>query len=132
MSANRLTPEQQRTLDTVQSQADKIIYSLNTRFNERLARELKARLDSLKWFLDDCTDDRARCRTNYPFEIRNRQRIEEILKRIGDDLTDEQRTHLREVDRRLEQNTTGRDFIWDESLQAAFPSDRYWYLYRQP
>ncbi len=127
-----LSPEQQAALDVVQSQADSVIYSLNTRFNQRLARELKARLDSLQWFLDECAEDRRRCRTNYPFEIRNRQRIEEILKRIGDDLTDAQRARLREIDRRIEQGTTGRDFVWDENLQSVFPSDRYWYLYRLP
>ena len=38
-----LTPEQQATLDEVQSKADATIYSLNTRFNQRLERELKAR-----------------------------------------------------------------------------------------
>ncbi len=127
-----LTPEQQATLDEVQSKADATIYSLNTRFNQRLERELKARLDSLRWFLDECGEDRRRCQTNYPFEIRNRQRIEEILKRIGDDLPEALSDQLRTIDRRLEQGTTGQNFVWDSSLQDAFPTDPYWYLYRLP
>jgi hypothetical protein len=129
---DQLSVEQQQTLDTIQDKADQVIYSLKTRFHDRLQREMKARLDSIKWFLDDCAEDRRRCQTNYPFEIRNRQRIEEILKQIGDNLPESLSNQLQSVDRRLEQGTTGRDFVWDAGLQNAFPAGQYWYLYRLP
>lgn len=128
----RLTPGQQQELDAVQSQADAVIYSLKSRFNERLLRELGARLDSLRWFLDECSEDSQRCRANYPYEIRNRQRIEEILKRIGDDLPDDAKSRLRDTDRRLEQSSVAHPFIWDTRLEPIFPADQYWYLYRLP
>ena len=38
---------------------------------------MKARLDSLRWYLTSARKI-VKCRTEYPFEIRNRQRIEEI------------------------------------------------------
>ena len=57
---DRLTPEQQARFDTSRAQVEKTIYSLRTRFHERLNREVKARLDALGWYLDECAADPAR------------------------------------------------------------------------
>ena len=70
-----LSADEQKRLDAVQERADAVIYSLKTRFHERLNREFKSRLDTLRWFLDDCAEDQKKCRSEYPFEMRNRQRI---------------------------------------------------------
>lgn len=125
----RLTPEQQRRLDELKAQAETTIYSLKTRFNTRLLREAKARLDSMKWFLDEVGEDRQRARANYPYEIRNRQRVEEIVKRFGADLPTEVREQLQSVDHRLRLLTQGSTFIWDPLLQGIFTQSPYWYLY---
>ncbi len=98
---DKLTPAQQTALDQVQTSVDATIHSLRTRFLERLERDMKSRLNSLRWFIDDCRQDRKRCRSEFPYEIRNRQRIEEILKVLGDGLgrhpgrptTPDRRTH---------------------------------------
>jgi len=127
-----LTPEQQAQLDAVQSSVDDTIYSLRTRFHERLQRELSTRLNSLSWFLDDCNKDRQRCRVDFPFEIRNRQRIEEILKELDANLDDEMRTRLQQVDQRIRRVARSSGFIWDERLQHIFPQHPYWYLYMSP
>lgn len=127
-----LTAGEQTRLDTAQRRADQTIQSLRTRFVQRLQRELKARLDSLRWFLDECPEDMARCRTNYPFEIRNRQRIEEILKQTGKDTPAELKSALEGIDRRLRQNTHGAEFVWDTRLKDVYPSQPYWYLYARP
>ena len=128
----RLTPAQQQELDEVSRQAEATIYSLRSRFHALLRRELKARVDALRWFLDDCTGDPKRCRANYPYEIRNRQRIEEILKRVDTELDDEEREMLGALDQRLRMLTHGTDFLWDENLAAIFPPSPYWYLYAVP
>ena len=73
---NQLSTADQARLDAVQTRVDDTIYSLRNRFQERLQREIKARLDSLKWFLDDCLADRQRCRVEFPVEMRKVQRIE--------------------------------------------------------
>jgi len=128
----QLTPDLQARVDSVDQEARRIIYSLRTRFHERLQREMKARLDSLKWFLDDCGQEIARCRAEFPFEIRNRQRIEEIVKEVGSDLAEDLRATLRTIDQRIRTLTHGGEFVWDEQLQAAFPRNPYWYLYVSP
>lgn len=127
-----LSPAWQDRLDAVDKQARAIIYSLRTRFHERLQREFKARLDSLKWFLDDCASEPARCRAEFPFEMRNRQRIEEILKELGADAPADLASGVRAIDQRIRLLTHATDFTWDARLQAAFPRSPYWYLYVSP
>jgi hypothetical protein len=127
-----LPPAQQARLDAAQKSADTIIYSLRTRFHARLQREMKARLDSLRWYLDECDEDRARCRTNFPFEMRNRQRVEEILKQLGKDLPQDLTNLLKQVDRRIRTVAQGSDFIWDPRVRLVYPPERYWYLYLRP
>jgi len=119
-------------LDTVQQAADRTIYSLRTRFHERLGREMKARLDSLRWYLSECNEDRMKCRTEYPFEIRNRQRIEEILKQLGTRAPADLTSVLSQVDRRLRQLGQNGGFVWDARLEKVYPQERYWYLYQRP
>jgi len=125
------TPDQAR-LDAVQTRVDDTIYGLRNRFQERLQREIKARLDSLKWFLDDCLADRQRCRVEFPFEMRNRQRIEEALKMMSYQLPEAQQSFLRQIDARIRQVALPGEFLWDERWQAIFPPQPYWYLYVRP
>lgn len=129
---DELSPAQQQRLDAAQSRADEIIRSLKTRFNQRLVREMKARLDSLRWFFDDCASDRQRCRVEFPFEMRNRQRIEEILKQAGNDVPEELRVALGQVDKRIREFAAPGSFIWGERAERIYPRDRYWYLYMLP
>jgi len=124
-----LSLEQQERLDAVAAQVEEITGSLKTRFHARLLREMKARLGGLTWYLDDCSDDRQRCRANYPFEIRNRQRIEEIVKEVGDDMPDDLASQLDAVDGRIRYYTQPSEFVWDKRLEKIFPRDPYWYLY---
>ena len=125
----RLTAGQQQQFDTVSQRAETIIYSLKSRFNNRLQREMKARLDTLRWFLDESVGERGQARANYPYEIRNRQRVEEIVKRLGAGLSTELTEQLTQVDHRLRMLTTGSEFIWDPALKDVFPQHPYWYLY---
>ncbi len=127
-----LAPAQQQRLDAVQRTAESVIRSLRGRFHERLHREMKARLDSLRWFLDECHEDRQRCRTEFPFEMRNRQRIEEILKEVGTNLPADLKEQLQQVDRRIREIAVGGEFTWDPRVQRIYPPDRYWYLYMRP
>ncbi|NJN80887.1 MAG: hypothetical protein HC802_00380 [Caldilineaceae bacterium] len=127
-----LAPEDETRLDAVQKLAETTIYSLRSRFHQRLQREAKARLSSLKWFLDDCAQDTRRCRVEFPFEMRNRQRIEEILREVGDELSPELREQLTAIDKRIRGLTHSAPFIWDERLKEIFPPHPYWYLYVLP
>lgn len=129
---DELSTEQSVRVETLRSTAEATFKSLRTRFHDRLKVELKSRLNSISWFLDECAGDAQRRRVEYPFEIRNRQRIEEILKRIGDDLDETLLNHLRSIDKRIRSATQAGEFVWDPKLKAAFPNAPYWYLYVSP
>lgn len=129
---SELPPALQQRLDAAQSKANRVIHSLRGRFHERLQREMRARLDSLRWFLDECYEDRQRCRTEFPFEMRNRQRIEEILKEVGSNLPADLREGLQTVDRRIREAAQPGDFTWDPRVRKIYPQERYWYLYMRP
>jgi hypothetical protein len=127
-----LSTAQQEQVDQLSKQFAASIRSLRTRFHERLNREVESRLSSLTWFMDDCVEDRKRCQVEYPYEIRNRQRIEEILKEVGDNLDEQTAQKLKQVDQRLHSMTKTAPFIWDEALEPIFPRQPYWYLYALP
>ena len=129
---DRLTSDQQARFDRARKQAEATIYSLRTRFHERLNREVKARLDTLNWFLDECMLDPQRSRSEYPFEMRNRQRIDVIRLELGSDLTPELKTLLNRVDERIRLIVKSADFIWDQRLESVFPREKFWYLYVRP
>lgn len=128
----QLSSNQQAELDELKANVERTIYSLRTRFHKRLEREVKARLDSLKWFLDDCASDMQRCHVEFPFEMRNRQRIEEALKELDGPLPEELGKSLRRVDERIRLAAVSSAFLWDDRLKPIFPADRYWYLYMRP
>lgn len=128
-----LTDAQRDRLDGLQSASDATIKSLRTRFRGLAEREIKTRLNSIVWFLDDCASDQKRCRTEFPFEIRNRQRVEELLKEFDSGGIDEKlATMLKSVDQRIRMSTRASEFVWDEQLKEAFPKSPYWYLYVLP
>lgn len=128
-----LTDAQRNQLEQLQSSSDEIIKSLRTRFRALAEREIKTRLNSISWFLDDCAGDQKRCRTEFPFEIRNRQRVEELLKIFDADGLDEKlATMLKSIDQRIRMTTRASGFVWDEKIQDAFPKSPYWYLYVSP
>ncbi len=93
---------------------------------------MKARLDSLNWFLDDCISDPQRLRTEYPFEIRNRQRIEVILQELGSDLAPELKQAVARADERIRLIVRTPGFVWDQRLEPIFPREKFWYLYTSP
>ena len=129
---NELLPDLQARVDAVTQMVHNTAYSLLGRFHDRLRREMKARLDSLKWFLDDCGAELQRCRAEFPFEMRNRQRIEEILKELSNDVSPELMQQSQAIDQRIRTLTHSANFAWDERLKTVFPPQPYWYLYVSP
>lgn len=129
---DELTPDQQRELQELRRQIDEKIRDYRTRFHALLERETKARLNSLKWFLDECQEDRRQCRVQYPFEIRNRQRIAEIWKVLSDNPPEGLKGQIDAIDRRIRSMASPAEFVWDTQVRQVYPKDEYWYLYVLP
>ncbi len=127
-----LAPEQKQALATASAQIDTATGRLPSHYQALLLREARARLNSLNWFLDDCNENRRECRVQYPFEIRNRQRIAEIHKALEADSADALAAQVASIDQRLQSMLTGSEFIWDSSVAHVYPREEYWYLYGLP
>ena len=93
---------------------------------------MKTRLDSLRYYLDELDEDRQATGHNFPFEMRNRQIIGEIVKHLGSDATSELLSQLRQTDNRIRQAGKPSGFIWDPRVEHIYPQEQYWYLYLHP
>ena len=127
-----LAPEQKQALATASAQIDTATGRLPSHYQALLLREARARLNSLNWFLDDCNENRRECRVQYPFEIRNRQRIAEIHKALEVDSADAVAAQVASIDQRLQSMLAGSEFIWETSVAHVYPREEYWYLYGLP
>ena len=130
--AGLLSPEQTARVAEARGEIDKATERLPSHFQALLLREARARLNSLNWFLDDCSENRRECRVQYPFEIRNRQRIEEIRKAMEEENAGALAAQMAGIDQRLQGMLTSGEFVWDEAVAQAYPREEYWYLYGLP
>lgn len=130
--AAQLTAGQRAELDQVRGEIERSIYSLRTRFHAMLNRELKVRLDSLNWYLDEVAADPQQARGEYPYEIRNRQRADAILRELGSAAEPELKKLLSRVDERIRLVVARTGFVWDAKLEPIFPREEFWYLYVAP
>ncbi len=129
---DKLTAAQRAQLDEAARRIRDAMRTMHSRFVDLATREIKSRLTSLSWYLDDCRDNPRQCRVQYPFEIRNRERIEHLVEALGDDLPDEQRRALASMDSRIRGIAGPSDFVWDERVRDLYPKERFWYLYVLP
>ena len=128
----QLPPEQRSRAKDLALAARSTIYSLRTRFHDLLKREVKTRLDSLNWFLDDVMGDPKRARVEYPYEIRNRQRIQLMVEELAENMSPELKQQIARVDDRIRLIAKPAGFLWDAHLEPIFPRERYWYMYVSP
>ncbi len=96
---------------------------------EKLAhREIKARLDSLRWNLESWTKEGHPGPTLFATEMAQRSRIQRLGDRFGWTAAN---GALQEVDARIRTRTEKGDFIWNIAYAGAFPPASYWFLYRR-
>lgn len=134
LQAQRLymTPEQNRQLDAIRQTIDCVQTHFAPHFQEMMVYEIMARLNRINWFLHDCEKGKAGYVDSFPAEMRNRQRIEELVKALGREMAPDVATRIERIDKRLRQITQRANFIWPAETQSIYPEDPYWYLYSLP
>ncbi len=130
--SDELSAEQNQTMADAKARIDEVTARLPSHYQALLLREARARLNSLQWYLDDCQENRRECRVQYPFEIRNRQRIGEIGKALDAAGARALAPQLEGIDLRLRRLTIGGEFVWEASVAHVYPDSEYWYLYVLP
>ncbi len=107
---------------------DRIFEKWRSNWSKKAALEYSSRLNLWKEILDELIADPSRA--VYRYEIRSRV----ILELLQDDMLVQPPVHeqdfLAGVDDRLRGASEEGDFIWEPELQAGFPREQYWFLYR--
>lgn len=97
-----------------------------------LRRELKALLDSWRWYLDDAGRS-ADARERYAQEAQIRTRIDLVQAELADDAqAAEQRRELSNLDARLRGMLHGGGYVGQRGAESRYPASRAWWLYGQP
>lgn len=127
-----LNPEQRATLDAIAERVDIGRNAFSEQWQALLRRELKALLDSWKWYLDDAARDEA-ARENYANEARIRTRIDVVNRALaGDAQTAAERKELGALDARLKGMIRPGGYVGPADEQAHFPRKDAWWLYGEP
>jgi hypothetical protein len=99
-----------------------------TAWTNKAVREIPARLKLWRDYVDDLCDQPRHKVANYHFQVRWRTALDFLnIEAAGRPDTD--LAHLFEVDLRLKKISQPGNFVWEAELEAAFPKERFWYLY---
>jgi hypothetical protein len=104
------------------------------RYQTKLARELRSRLDAWAWYLDDVNQQGEPAIAHYPRQVETRAKIDLLLGEAAEVGLDgeESRQRLADLDERLGARFIVGEFCWMEELASGFPPERFWYLWGQP
>ena len=128
----RLSAEQRRQTAAMGERIAVARASFASQWDALLRRELKALLDSWRWYLDDAARDDA-ARERYPQEAHIRTRIELVQAELADDpLAAERRRELSQLDATLRPMLHGSGYVGPRGSENRYPAGRAWWLYGRP
>ncbi len=129
---NQLSGPQQQQLAAIEERIAIARGAFAAPWGALLRRELKALLDSWRWYLDDAGRD-AEARERYSQEAHIRTRIDIVQAELASDpQAAEQRRDLGQLDARLRPMLGGRGFSGPRGSENRYPASRAWWLYGQP
>lgn len=109
--------------------AEKIV-----RFETKANHELEARMRQFEAFLRDLQNKRA-VGMNYETAVEPRAMIAALIDKLSMapyQLNRQIPGRVETLDGSLRQHWAPGGFIWPETWQAAYPQDRFWWLYGEP
>ncbi|MGH2619022.1 MAG: hypothetical protein ACRDHG_00430 [Anaerolineales bacterium] len=101
-------------------------------WERKAAGELKARLNQWRAYLQDLGEQPAES-DRYAQEVRARAMASYLLEEsVHQPEAGELRMSLEALDTRLRASFEAGRFIWDSTLEPAYPAEDYWFLYGRP
>lgn len=132
--ADRLSPEGREILRRAREGLEQARQRYAGRYAHKVERELHSRLDAWAWFLEDYERGPEEGAASFPAQVHIRLKIALLLEEaegLGLAVAPLRR-RLQELDQTLRRHWIPGPFLWEEALQAAFPQDRFWWLYGRP
>ncbi len=109
-------------------------YEWLTHYKAKLEQEINARINSIRWYLDDCVSEPATCDGGWPNEAEKRTMLAHLQTEADAQktLTTTLRSKIADLDARMRRHCRQEEFFWDEALQVAYPREEFWWLYCRP
>jgi hypothetical protein len=128
----QLSPEQSQRLDDAAATTHDILNEWIIQREQKVAREIKARLQTWSAFLDDLSADTQRFRSEYATQVEGRA-ILSMLFPLAGRAADGQgfQARLERLDERLRMVCGPGDFVWDPIFEHGFPRADFPWLYVQ-
>lgn len=126
-----LSAEQQTLLHDARINLEAERANWSVHFENKVKRELRARLEALELFVRECDEDAQPCVAYYPAQAEKRTIIHHLAEEASElkILEDDLRARIRQVDQKLHALLREGEFITDEVLKSAYPPDVFWWLY---
>lgn len=133
---SQLTSDQRQILRDANINFEQLRSEWMVHYEAKVQREIESRLRSLRLFIEDLAEAPKRSSGDYRTEAEHRLMVHH-LKDEADELDiwlEDYDELLGHIDSRLRELTVEADeiFILQDELQSAYPSRRFWWLYRQP
>jgi hypothetical protein len=130
LQAASLSPTQRAALDDSTRRFEQARAAHRRRYESRALHDLRGRLDSWAWYLDDYAKQPNEEASYYPSRAHARLAIALLLDELaGHPEAAPFAQRLAVLDGQLRANWIGGAFVWHGSLAHAFPRERYWWLY---
>jgi len=113
------------------NQVEQVRKQWKSNWDKKAGAEIRSRLTQWDHYLAEVAGAQGGAHGDYSYNIRQRVILELLLADVDKPLPKEQ-TYLAALDQRLRSRTQPTAFIWDASLQAGFPEQLFWFLYRKP
>jgi len=103
-------------------------------YTKKIHKESHSRIDAMKAFFYECSDNIRNCIGIYKPEIMRRTIVQELLREMDalgindDELLDK----IKGIDEKLQKITESADFQWADILKPAYDSQEFWWLYHSP
>jgi hypothetical protein len=131
---DRLSESQRARLASTEAAHDKARTEWKRHYDEKLLREANSRLDAMRTWFEECSNNPRACAANYLPEALRRTIVQEIVVAMEQYGIASQSLmeKLRGTDSRLRRYAQTTDFIWAAELASVYPKDPFWWLYARP
>lgn len=131
LEAEPLTSEQREELDRLTAKMDETHKQWQSAWEAKAARELTARINLWRDYLEDYRENPEANLDRYDYEVSRRVMVELLLPDVGKAPSAETEL-LSGLDRLLKSVFIPGSFIWESHLMQSFPQSQYWFLYGMP
>jgi hypothetical protein len=122
------TPDEAKQLQWALEQIDGTHQQWRGAWGNKAAREISARLNQWRTYLEDYREHPQANYDRYGYEVFRRVIIA-LLMIQTDGMRDAEQEMLHGLDALVKALLAPGEFIWETDLERAFPRDPFWYLY---